>query len=219
MGSTRFPGKSLAPLAGRPSLGHLLDAVSQCAPREATVVATSTNPRDDSIAAFAASCGVGVVRGSESDVASRFLEAVRRWTPQFVARLNADSPLLDYRVLHDALRLAVPGIDLVSTVLGDRFPHGMHVEVINAASLVRTYAEFDDPAHFEHVTRFYYEHADRFRLVPVRGGIERPQRYRFVFDTAEDAQRLEALLTALGGPHYTFDLAEKCRVYERLFGS
>ena len=68
MGSSRLPGKTLRPLAGKPLLGHLLDRLACCARLDGVVVATSVNPENDPIDAYCASRGVACFRGAEDDV-------------------------------------------------------------------------------------------------------------------------------------------------------
>lgn len=214
MGSTRFPGKSLAPLAAAPSLGHLLNAVAQVAAKPDTVIATSREPQDDAIAAFARSRGIECLRGDEANVASRFRDAAERWQPEWMARLSGDSPLWDYRALERALAVASPGVDVVSTVVSRRYPAGMNVELIRAATFLAAYPHFTETGHFEHVTPWFYQHPERYRIVAAPGGIDHAGRYRFAFDSEEDRRRLEQLFTQLGDRHWEHDLAAKCAAYD-----
>jgi len=57
------------------------------------VVATSTETRDDAVAACAADAGVAVVRGPEADVLARFGMALDAHPAAHVVRLTADCPL------------------------------------------------------------------------------------------------------------------------------
>src|SRR6266404_1786482 len=50
MGSSRFPGKTLADLLGRPMLARIADRVRQARTIDRVVVATSTATQDDPIA-------------------------------------------------------------------------------------------------------------------------------------------------------------------------
>ena len=66
MGSTRFPGKMLQPLAGRPLLEWVLHRVRSARRLDAVVLATSDLPRDLPLVALAASLGVAAFAGSET---------------------------------------------------------------------------------------------------------------------------------------------------------
>src|SRR5665648_357659 len=70
-GSTRLPGKVLAPLSGRPMLRYMLDRLAPLTEVD-VVVATSLLQQDDPVAQLASAAGVSVVRGSEEDVLDRF---------------------------------------------------------------------------------------------------------------------------------------------------
>src|SRR5436190_22681110 len=79
MGSKRRPGKTLADLGGRALLERCLErltaVVARGDPGWELIVATSTAPSDDAVAALAERCGYRAARGSENDVLSRYLLA------------------------------------------------------------------------------------------------------------------------------------------------
>src|SRR5688572_2446495 len=116
MGSSRFPGKVLAPLAGRPLLAFMLDRLRE-AGLGRIVVATSTKPADDAIAALGADVGVDVVRGPEHDVLARFAAVHDRFGGRDVIRLTGDCPLTDPQLVLAALaRHRDVGADYTSNV-------------------------------------------------------------------------------------------------------
>src|SRR5690606_25842088 len=65
MGSSRFPGKVLTPVLGRPLLKVVVDRLRLVpALRDNIVIATTRHAADDAIASFAEREGVGLFRGS-----------------------------------------------------------------------------------------------------------------------------------------------------------
>lgn len=92
VGSTRFPGKVLEDLGGRPVLEWVVRAARSATQIDTVVVATSTKAADDDVAELAATLGVAVVRGSEDDVLSRFVAALDAHPADAVVRLTADCP-------------------------------------------------------------------------------------------------------------------------------
>ena len=72
MGSTRFPGKVLALLAGKPVLWHVVHRLQKCRRVQQVAIATSDKPADDALTKFAQEIGVPVFRGPEDNVLARF---------------------------------------------------------------------------------------------------------------------------------------------------
>src|SRR5688500_20266571 len=98
MASTRLPGKVLLPLAGRPMLSQMMRRLRSCAALDEVVVATTTSPEDDPIAALGVAEGVRGSRGSESDVLGRIADPAREHRADVVGRVTADWPQLDPQV-------------------------------------------------------------------------------------------------------------------------
>lgn len=220
MGSQRFPGKTMYKLAGKPSIEHLLDAVSQVFSRDNIFVATSTDPANDAIVSFTSNYGANIYRGDENNVAGRFLDIINTTRPDVFVRFNADSPLLDYHIIDNALQIiAASRVDIVSTAIGRPFPSGMNVEVLQSRVFQDCYGDFKDDGHFEHVTRYFYEKSANFKIESLPCPIENPRSYKFTFDTEEDAKRLEIFFKEIQLPHYQYTLEQKCKIYTKLFGS
>ena len=92
-GSTRFPGKSLAPIAGRPLLARVIDRVRLAHRLDAVWVATD----DERIAEAARAAGAGPVM-TPSDLPSgtdRVAWALRGRDAEIVVNIQGDEPLLD----------------------------------------------------------------------------------------------------------------------------
>lgn len=93
-GATRFPGKPLALLAGKPLICHVAERAMKA--RGVGVVAVATD--DDRIAAAARSCGARtVMTGPAATGTDRVAEAARRLSPRpaVVVNLQGDEPLIE----------------------------------------------------------------------------------------------------------------------------
>jgi spore coat polysaccharide biosynthesis protein SpsF len=166
-GSTRLPGKVLEDLGGRPVLEWVVRAAQTATQIDTVIVATSTGADDDTVADLAASLGVPVVRGSEDDVLSRFVDALDAHPADAVVRLTADCPLLDPALIDavaGAWAAAQTRFDYVSTVLVRCLPRGMDVELVTAAALraVDRVASGHDRVH---VTSLLYAEPTAYRLL------------------------------------------------------
>jgi 3-deoxy-manno-octulosonate cytidylyltransferase (CMP-KDO synthetase) len=105
-GSTRFPGKILHPLCGRPMLAWVVDRARRARRLDAVLVATE----DERIAAVAAACGVEAVMTSPDHPSGtdRVAEAARGRGAEAVVNIQGDEPLVDPALL-DRLAEAVTG--------------------------------------------------------------------------------------------------------------
>jgi spore coat polysaccharide biosynthesis protein SpsF len=197
MGSSRLPGKVLMELSGQPALGLLLDRLTRSRAAR-VVVATSIEAGDDPIEGFCEDRGVQVVRGSESDVLGRFIDALDQFPASHVVRITGDCPLVDPAVVDGVVELHLrSGADYTTNVLPRTFPKGLDAEVVRADALRVADAEAEDPLEREHVTPFLYRRPERFRLANLRSGEDLGDE-RWTLDTAEDLETLRSMVAALG---------------------
>ncbi len=198
LGSTRLPGKVLADLAGRSLLAHVVERARAAAAPERVLVATSTRPEDEAVAAEALRCGAQVFRGSELDVLERFAGAAAAADAAHVVRLTADCPLLDPALLDEVVRAHLAqGADYTSNGLQPGYPRGLDVEVCTRAALEQAAAEAAAPHERAHVTAFIYARPERFRLHSVRCDGDHSA-LRWTVDTPEDLAFVRAVHARLG---------------------
>lgn len=162
------------------------------------IVATSTAPGDDSVAQLAEELGVEVVRGSEDDVLSRYILAIRATEADAVVRLTADCPLADPSLISATVGMwrADPTLDYASTILMRTLPRGLDVEVASKEALLVADAEAEG-YHRTHVTSYLYSSKHTFRTM---GLVVQPAAndLRVTLDTPEDGEMLDALVAELG---------------------
>lgn len=168
LGSSRLPGKVLAPILGEPMLLRQIERVKRCRLVDNLVVATSTSPTDDPLASFCKERDIPVGRGSETDVLSRFIDVAKPYTPSAVVRLTGDCPLADPEVIDEVIGAFKAGnVDYASNVEPATFPDGLDVEVVRWATLERAHREAVLPSHREHVTLFIRSQPERFPATAV----------------------------------------------------
>ena len=198
-GSTRLPGKVLMPIAGQPMLAFMLTRLAGVHAGK-VVVATSREPQDDAVASAAGGAGVAVVRGSERDVLSRFVDALDEYPADVVVRLTADCPLIDPALVDEALAAHSEwDADYTSNTLVRTYPDGLDIEVVRAGALRDAARESTDPVEREHVTPFVYRRPERYRLAAVVGP-EPLGRERWTVDTNDDLTRIREIVAGLADP-------------------
>ncbi len=68
MGSSRYPGKTMYEILGKPLLGHLISRLRRSKLLDDIVVATSVNPENDIIDSYCKKKSIACFRGDENDV-------------------------------------------------------------------------------------------------------------------------------------------------------
>ncbi len=195
MGSTRFPGKVMAPLAGRKVIDWVFERAAAASTISLAVVLTSTAARDDVIAEWARARGAECIRGDEEDVLSRYLYFSRTYRPAAVVRITADCPLVDPEII-DAMvkgwwRRGDPA-EYCSNILHRTFPDGLDAEVISSDTLERLDAVAAGP-HREHVTSYIATHPEEFDCVSIEADVDCSQA-RITLDTPGDLEAISRLI-------------------------
>lgn len=223
--STRFPGKPLALLAGRPLIEHVWTRVRSVSALDRVIIATD----DDRIAAVARSFGaeVRLTRADHPSGADRLAELVWDEPCDLVVNVQGDEPLLAPEAIAAALTPfdADPSLPVstLKTLIRDPAdlanpnvvkvvtdPHGF------ALAFTRTAPPGPDP-HFKHIGLYVYRRDFLLRLTQLpptpRERAERLEQWRILengfpvrvvetqhdsigIDTPEDLARAEALLAS-----------------------
>lgn len=195
MSSQRFPGKVLAPLGGKPVIARVITRVTQVIPSEMVVVATSQEESDDALACYLRENGISVFRGPLDHVFSRFQLCLREFPCTWFFRICADSPFLDSTLMQKMMSYCDrTEVDLVTNVFPRTFPKGMSVEMLNSKSFAAIDSANLTKEEQEHLTKVYYNHPDRFKIINLESGNPDLANESFGVDTIEDLRRLEKCL-------------------------
>jgi spore coat polysaccharide biosynthesis protein SpsF len=201
---------------GKPLLEYEAQRLLRCRRADALVVATTTAPADDAVAALCGRLGLSVFRGPEQDVLSRYEQAARAHRAEAVVRVTADCPLIDPAVVDEVVGFFLERAgeyDYVSNTLTRTWPRGMDVEVFHAAALREAAAEAREPAEREHVTPFMYRRGGRFRVGQVLAAQDL-SRHRWTVDTPEDFELVRRLLEELAPRRPAFAMGDVLRLLE-----
>jgi spore coat polysaccharide biosynthesis protein SpsF len=188
MASSRLPGKTLAPIIGRPMLELLIERLKRSKHIEQIVVATTTNREDLAIRQLAEHLNVGCYRGSSENVLDRVWRAAQTYEADLIVEITGDCPLIDPDVVDKVIDIFLSGdYDYVSNILERTYPLGLDTQVFPVKVLAEVAELTEDPFDREHVSLYIYEHPERYRLgnLVAEGEIRRPD-LRLTVDTHED---------------------------------
>lgn len=208
MSSRRFPGKVLAPLAGRPMLAHVLERCGQAFGADRVVLATSREPSDDALAQCAESLGYRVFRGELDDVLSRFQHCLAAHPCDWFVRISADSPMIDPQLIVRVASRRAPHLDLVTNVQPRTFPAGQSVEVVRSEPFAKIDPRALSADEREHLTQVYYRNPARFKLLNVPSRDATLARQHLTVDTPEDLRAAEQRFATGSVPGFADAVAE-----------
>ncbi|MEE2997916.1 MAG: hypothetical protein VX700_12315, partial [Pseudomonadota bacterium] len=174
MGSSRFPGKTMAEIAGKPTLWYLFRQLSFCKTIDGIVLATTDNKKDDALATYGKDKGWNVFRGSESDVLGRYYNAALQLNPSpltAIVRLTGDDILTD-PLLIDGLVSAYKSmpdrLGLVTTDQSNRLPYGAQIEICSFAALAEAHANATSAHEREHVFPYIRARDEQFPVLELK---------------------------------------------------
>lgn len=177
MGSSRFPGKTLADLHGKPMLERMIERIRMARGVDQIVLATTDLPEDGALAHWARDMGIGCFRGSDDDVLGRLHAAAAAFEMDVIVEMLGDNPLVHSSLIEAALdRYSGGGLDYVATVTNEypnaapdlkRFPIGVRVQVFGVETIRRCAELASAPENREHATTFIASHPEIFRTAFV----------------------------------------------------
>ncbi|HKW28402.1 MAG TPA: 3-deoxy-manno-octulosonate cytidylyltransferase [Verrucomicrobiae bacterium] len=122
--STRFPGKSIAPIAGRPLIQHVVERCQKAKALDEVIVATDDSRIAEAVKKF---CRVEMTRPDHPSGTDRIAEVAARCPCNAVVNIQGDEPLIDPAV-----------IDAVAGAL-------VQSEMSTAATRIKNPADYDNP--------------------------------------------------------------------------
>jgi 3-deoxy-manno-octulosonate cytidylyltransferase (CMP-KDO synthetase) len=128
MGSSRFPGKPLAPLLGRPMIEHVYRRTSLCRALSDVFVATCDQEIFESVKAFG---GKAIMTSASHERASdRVAEAAVDLNCDVVVMVQGDEPMTHPQMIDESLTPFLGGEE--------------HVACVNLTAKITSQAEFED---------------------------------------------------------------------------
>jgi spore coat polysaccharide biosynthesis protein SpsF len=214
MGSTRLPGKVLIDLGGMTALARVVRRLRRAKLIDEVIVATTDLATDNPIVRECNRLDVPYFCGSESDVLDRYYQAAKAFGAEAVVRVTSDCPLIDAQLVDETVAVFQAGeADYASNVIPRTYPRGLDTEAFTAAVLERAWLEAKEPHQREHVTPYFYEHPELFRMASATADADY-SRYRWTLDTSKDLELIRAIYSRFDNRD-DFDWQEVLALMER----
>ena len=195
--STRFPGKVLREILGRPMLELQIERVRLCKAIDRIVVVTSTNSEDQKIVDLCKKISTDVFCGNLENVLDRFYQAAKRFQPTHIVRLTGDCPLIDPAIIDDMIYLYLKTkSDYGTNCMPPTYPDGLDAEIFSFQTLELASKEAVLPSHLQHISPFFEGQPDRFKIANLASS-EDNSRLRWTVDEPEDFEFVKVVFETL----------------------
>ena len=162
--SRRFPRKVLYKIFGKTLIEHVILKINKSKNALNIVVATSNSKSDDNLVKLLKKNNINYFRGELKNVTKRLLNTAEKYKKKYFMRINADSPLIDFKLIDLAIKIFLKKkYDLITNAFPRSFPSGQSVEIIKTSVLKKNIKKMNK-IELEHVTSFFYKNYKNFSI-------------------------------------------------------
>ena len=197
MGSSRLPGKIMKKINGdTPMLKFQLDQLEFSKNIDQIIIATTTLEPDNLIVDFCKKNNLECFRGESKDVLDRYYKCAKKFNFPIIVRITSDNPLIDPTIVdHVISRFIDSDYDYMSTEV-KKSPLGFAVEVFTFKSIKKAWEEAKLPSEHEHVTPYFYNNPDKFKIESVSQEKDLSH-IRCTVDTEYDFKLIEKIISKI----------------------
>lgn len=195
--STRFPGKSMIFLLGKPVLQHVLERAKLIRGpkgiKPKVILAVPDTDDSEPMLELADSLNIHNFCGSELNVLKRYYEAALFFKLDYIMRITADCPFIDPVICSQVIQLLMwRKLDYVSNCYPKRsFQTGLDCEAFSMDCLEAAYKLADIIGDWEHVTP-WMQRTPEIRKANIEQKTDMSH-VNWCVDYPEDIARLEAM--------------------------
>lgn len=208
MTSTRFPGKVLSLINGKPMIFWQISRIKRSKYVSKIVVATSDDQTDDELVLYLEKIGVDVIRGDLENVYERFRKVLNLHASRYFARLTADCPLIMPELIDNMFeKFIANGYDYISNAINPTYPDGLDVEILKTNAFEKLVESNLSALEREHVTLAIYTRRTDFKIFSFED-TKNMSSERWVVDYPEDLEFVKRVYIEFKGRESVFSLKE-----------
>ena len=193
--SKRFPGKVLMKIKNKTLIEILYLRLKNSKLINKFIFAIPKNFKNLELKKFLLKKKLYFIEGPEKNVLKRFFIAAFKSEADIIVRLTCDCPLIDKIILEKMIRkfLSLKDIDYMSntTIVKNKFPDGMDIEIFTYSSLKETYAKAKKIYDKEHVTSYIRKN---FKTYGFESNIDYSNK-KWSVDTFEDLNTIKKIFS------------------------
>lgn len=163
VGSTRLPGKSLMPLAGKALVFRILERIKRAETLDQIILAVPDSAENYPLTEIARELEVDFFVGSEADVLDRYYQAGLYAKADFIVRIPADNPTPEPvevdKIVRHHLDLGRAGFSTnLAEIRNSGYPDGIGAEIFDFSLLQESWFKNFEGHQREHVHLNFYNY-------------------------------------------------------------
>ncbi len=164
MSSSRLPGKSMLPLAGKPLVFRMIERIKKCKKIDEIVIATSDQQEDKVLVDLAEELQVSYFQGDLLDLRNRYLKAAEKFQANFIVRIPADNPMPDWNEIDKLIEFHLEDnpsgfSSNLAQVNNSEYLDGIGAEMFSTKLLQESVARSSSDTVKEHIHRNFFDYS------------------------------------------------------------
>ena len=205
--SSRLPGKALLEINGKPMIEWQIRRLQKSSIKNILLV-TTEHSSDDYLSEIANKLGIEVLRGSETDVHSRFITALSKYDPKRFVRVTGDCPLVMPNLIDEMLaKFLTLKCDYLSNTSPPTFPDGLDLEIVSSDAFFKFSKNSLNELEKEHVTLGLYSRESLFHIENFRNTADL-SKLRWTVDYEEDYRFIREIYSNFKGTETEFETSD-----------
>lgn len=201
MSSSRFPGKVMADLNGKPLLQHIIERLKNSETVDKIVVVTTKTENQENLSIVELAKKLGVSYSYEEGSAlDEFMKAARKHKADIIVRVTGDCPLISVKAMDRMVKfLKENNADYTHNRHKQGVPIGLHSEVVRMSAMEKVYQLAREKKHKDHITLYILENKNVFNIKNFAEDktLQRPN-VSLAVDKPADFDRINKILSVLG---------------------
>ncbi len=165
-GSTRFPGKILSNINGKPYLEILYKRIRRTKNADEVVVITTNLMQDNEIEDICKTIKAPFFRGNNEDLLDRHYQANKIFKGDLVAKIPSDCPFSDPNINEEIISVIQnsPLIEYASNYHPPTFPDGLDIEIARSDIIEKAWHEAKEKHEREHTFPYIWDNPEKFNI-------------------------------------------------------
>ena len=126
------------------------------------------------------------------NVAKRYYDILINHKTDYFIRINADSPLIDSKLIDSIINKKDIKYDIITNVLKRSYPKGQSVELLKSKFFLKNYINIKSKNDLENVTSYFYKNSKMFKILNIKNKKD----YSYVnlsVDTIDDLKNIRKI--------------------------